>query len=127
MDRIARAGADAIEIHIAHGYILGVFLNRRDTQRTDAYGGSLANRARLRCEVVAAVKARLGAVRAVRLASVHLPLRRARAGREGVGRGGGDWPRDRVDPSHVGCGPAAWALKVRAPLALRTRLCSFQR
>ncbi|MGI9589063.1 MAG: FAD-dependent oxidoreductase [Dietzia maris] len=59
-DRIARAGADAIEIHVAHGYILGVFLNRRDNLRTDSYGGSLANRARLTCEVIAAVKARVG-------------------------------------------------------------------
>lgn len=59
-DRIAKAGADAIEIHVAHGYILGVFLNRRDNLRTDSYGGSLANRARLTCEVIAAVKARVG-------------------------------------------------------------------
>ncbi len=59
-DRIARAGADAIEIHVAHGYILGVFLNRRDNLRTDKYGGPLVNRARLACEVIAAVKAKVG-------------------------------------------------------------------
>ena len=59
-DRIARAGADAIEIHVAHGYILGAFLNRRDNLRTDSYGGSLINRARLACEVIAAVKERVG-------------------------------------------------------------------
>ncbi|WP_033444205.1 NAD(P)/FAD-dependent oxidoreductase [Dietzia alimentaria] len=59
-ERIAKAGADAIEIHAAHGYILGVFLNRRDNTRTDAYGGSLENRARLACEVIAAVKGRVG-------------------------------------------------------------------
>lgn len=59
-DRIARAGADAIEIHVAHGYILGVFLNRRDNQRTDSYGGALINRARLACEVIEAVKKRAG-------------------------------------------------------------------
>jgi 2,4-dienoyl-CoA reductase-like NADH-dependent reductase (Old Yellow Enzyme family)/NADPH-dependent 2,4-dienoyl-CoA reductase/sulfur reductase-like enzyme len=59
-ERIAKAGADAVEIHAAHGYILGVFLNQRDNKRTDAYGGSLANRARLACEVIAAVKARVG-------------------------------------------------------------------
>ena len=57
--RVADAGADAIEIHVAHGYILGVFLNSRDNQRTDAYGGSLENRARLACEVIAAVKAKV--------------------------------------------------------------------
>ncbi|MDV8002769.1 NAD(P)/FAD-dependent oxidoreductase [Rhodococcus sp. IEGM 1408] len=64
-DRIARAGADAIEIHVAHGYILGVFLNQRDNHRTDAYGGSLENRARLACEVIAAVKERVGDTLAV--------------------------------------------------------------
>ncbi|MHA7176863.1 FAD-dependent oxidoreductase [Arthrobacter sp. Sr24] len=59
-ERIAKAGADAIEIHAAHGYILGVFLNERDNKRTDAYGGSLTNRARLACDVIKAVKARVG-------------------------------------------------------------------
>ncbi|MCR6030627.1 FAD-dependent oxidoreductase [Nocardioides sp. zg-579] len=59
-ERVAKAGADAIEIHVAHGYILGVFLNRRDNQRTDEYGGPLVNRARLACEVIAAVKERVG-------------------------------------------------------------------
>lgn len=59
-ERVARSGADAIEIHAAHGYILGVFLNRRDNRRTDDYGGSLENRARLACEVIAAVKERVG-------------------------------------------------------------------
>ena len=59
-ERVAKAGADAIEIHVAHGYILGVFLNQRDNQRTDSYGGSLENRARLACEVIAAVKERVG-------------------------------------------------------------------
>src|SRR3546814_8623208 len=45
--RVMQAGADAIEIHCAHGYILGAFLNRRDNLRSDQYGGSLENRARL--------------------------------------------------------------------------------
>ncbi len=58
--RIADGGADAIEIHIAHGYILGVFLNQRDNQRTDSYGGPLVNRARFACEVIAAVRERVG-------------------------------------------------------------------
>ncbi|QIX28810.1 FAD-dependent oxidoreductase [Nocardioides sp. JQ2195] len=59
-DRVMRSGADAIEIHCAHGYILGAFLNQRDNRRTDEYGGSLENRARLACEVIAAVKAAVG-------------------------------------------------------------------
>ncbi|MDT0202123.1 FAD-dependent oxidoreductase [Nocardioides sp. AE5] len=59
-DRVRRSGADAIEIHCAHGYILGAFLNQRDNRRTDDYGGSLENRARLACEVIRAVSDRVG-------------------------------------------------------------------
>ncbi|WP_238529280.1 hypothetical protein [Dietzia alimentaria] len=43
-ERGAKAGADAIEIYAVHGYLAGVFLNRRDSQRTNEYGGSLENR-----------------------------------------------------------------------------------
>ncbi|MDN5894394.1 MAG: FAD-dependent oxidoreductase, partial [Nocardioides sp.] len=59
-DRVMRAGADAIEVHCAHGYVLGAFLTRADNRRTDEYGGSLENRARLAREVVSSVKARVG-------------------------------------------------------------------
>ncbi len=58
--RVQAAGGDAVEIHCAHGYVLGGFLSRADNQRTDGYGGSLENRARLACEVIAAVKERVG-------------------------------------------------------------------
>lgn len=59
-ERLARAGVDAIEIHVAHGYVLGAFLNRRDNRRTDSYGGPLENRARLACEVISDVVAAVG-------------------------------------------------------------------
>jgi len=58
--RVKAAGADAVEIHCAHGYVLGAFLSRADNRRTDEYGGSFANRARLACEVIRAVKAEVG-------------------------------------------------------------------
>ena len=58
--RIAEAGADAIEIHCAHGYVLGGFLSRADNARTDRWGGSLENRARLTCEVIRAVRHKVG-------------------------------------------------------------------
>lgn len=58
--RCMTAGVDAIEIHCAHGYVLGAFLTRADNRRTDEYGGPLANRARLACEVIAAVKKAVG-------------------------------------------------------------------
>ncbi|MGA4790068.1 FAD-dependent oxidoreductase [Nocardia sp. AB354] len=58
--RVRAAGGDAVEIHCAHGYILGGFLSRADNKRTDEWGGSLANRARLAVEVIRAVKAEVG-------------------------------------------------------------------
>ncbi|QDQ98724.1 FAD-dependent oxidoreductase [Tomitella fengzijianii] len=58
--RVKQAGADAVEIHCAHGYLPGGFLSRADNLRTDEYGGSLENRARLACEIIAAVKKVVG-------------------------------------------------------------------
>ena len=50
-----RAGFDGVEIHGANGYLLDQFLQDSTNQRTDAYGGSLENRARLMLEVTDAV------------------------------------------------------------------------
>ena len=58
-----RAGFDGIEIHGANGYLLDQFLHDGSNLRTDRYGGSIANRARLLLEVVDAVAAALGADR----------------------------------------------------------------
>lgn len=49
------AGADAVEVHGANGYLLDQFLRNGTNRRTDAYGGSIENRARLLLEVVDAV------------------------------------------------------------------------
>jgi N-ethylmaleimide reductase len=48
------AGFDGVEIHGANGYLLEQFLQSRSNQRTDRYGGSIENRARLLLEVVQA-------------------------------------------------------------------------
>lgn len=49
------AGFDLVEIHGAHGYLLQQFMSAESNHRTDEYGGSLINRARLPLEVLDAV------------------------------------------------------------------------
>ncbi len=53
----AEAGADWLELHCAHGYLLSSFISPLTNQRTDEYGGSLENRLRYPLEVFAAVRA----------------------------------------------------------------------
>ncbi len=65
------AGFDGVEVHGANGYLLDQFLQTSTNQRTDAYGGSLENRARLMLEVTDAVIEVWGAGRV----GVHLSPR----------------------------------------------------
>lgn len=53
-------GFDGVELHGAHGYLLDQFLWARTNRRTDGYGGSIAGRARLAKEVIAAVRQAVG-------------------------------------------------------------------
>src|SRR5262245_21304479 len=55
--RADRLGIDGLELHAAHGYLLHQFLSPLANQRTDEYGGSLANRMRFPLEVFEAVRA----------------------------------------------------------------------
>jgi N-ethylmaleimide reductase len=65
------AGFDGVEIHGANGYLLDQFAKDGANKRTDAYGGSIENRARLMLEVAQAVSAEVGAARTgIRLSPV---------------------------------------------------------
>jgi N-ethylmaleimide reductase len=65
------AGFDGVEVHSANGYLLEQFLRDSINDRTDAYGGSRENRARLLVEVMQAIVAAIGAGRTgVRLSPV---------------------------------------------------------
>ncbi|MET9350582.1 NADH:flavin oxidoreductase/NADH oxidase [Streptomyces termitum] len=55
--RALAAGFEVVEVHGAHGYLIGEFLSPHSNRRTDAYGGSFENRTRLALEVVDAVRA----------------------------------------------------------------------
>ncbi|OJT11632.1 hypothetical protein TRAPUB_11860 [Trametes pubescens] len=54
--RAVDAGVDVIKIHAAHGFLLHQFLSPMTNKRTDEYGGSFENRARLTVEVVDAIR-----------------------------------------------------------------------
>ena len=55
------AGFDGVEVHGAHGYLIDAFLRDGSNHRSDAYGGSIENRARFLLEVMAAVIGEIGA------------------------------------------------------------------
>lgn len=58
--RAQKSGYDGIEVHGAHGYIIAQFLSGVLNNRTDAYGGSLENRARLLFEIVKGIREACG-------------------------------------------------------------------
>lgn len=70
--RAVDAGMDGVELHGANGYLLHEFLSEASNQRTDEYGGSPVNRARLLVEVIRAVAAEIGPERtAFRISPQH--------------------------------------------------------
>ena len=70
--RAVEAGLDGVELHAANGYLLHQFLADGSNQRTDAYGGSPANRARFVVEVATAVAGAIGADRVgIRISPGH--------------------------------------------------------
>lgn len=62
-DHAVAAGLDGIELHAANGYLLEQFLNPHTNTRTDGWGGSIQNRARVLLEIVQQAAARIGSNR----------------------------------------------------------------
>lgn len=54
-----KTGYDGIELHGAHGYLLAQFLSKTTNKRTDQYGGSLENRARIILEIAQSIRQKL--------------------------------------------------------------------
>ncbi len=59
-ERAANWGADAVQLHGAHGYLLNQFLSPLTNQRDDNYGGSIENRARFSIDVYNEIRKRVG-------------------------------------------------------------------
>ncbi len=57
-ERADRSGFDGVEVHGAHGYVLGQFLSSEINHRTDEFGGSLENRARLLFTIIEQIRKR---------------------------------------------------------------------
>jgi len=58
--RVKNAGYDCVEIHGAHGYLIGSFMSPYTNRRTDEYGGSIENCARFACEIIRGIKEKCG-------------------------------------------------------------------
>ncbi|MBC1514402.1 NADH:flavin oxidoreductase, partial [Listeria booriae] len=58
--RAKKAGADAVEIHCAHGYLVSSFLSGRTNKRVDEFGGCFENRMRLPRLIIESIRKRVG-------------------------------------------------------------------
>jgi len=59
-ERVKKAGADGVELHMAHGYLICSFLSPFSNKRKDQYGGNITGRARFALEVLRSVRQRVG-------------------------------------------------------------------
>jgi 2,4-dienoyl-CoA reductase (NADPH2) len=58
--RVKEAGYDCVEIHGAHGYLIGSFMSPYTNRRTDQYGGNPENGSRFACEIIQGIKKKCG-------------------------------------------------------------------
>ena len=59
--RAQQAGFDGVEVHGAHGYLVGAFASPFANKRCDEYGGTIQNRARFAVEIIRNIKQKCGA------------------------------------------------------------------
>jgi 2,4-dienoyl-CoA reductase-like NADH-dependent reductase (Old Yellow Enzyme family) len=102
--RAVAAGFDGVEVHAGHGYLIDSFLSPATNGRDDAWGGSVAGRARLLCEVLAAVRQEVGDS-----AAVWCRLNAVERFREG-----GETPEDLPEVARRAVAAGAQALSVSA-------------
>lgn len=60
--RVKEIGADGVELHMAHGYLICAFLSPFSNKRTDEYGGDIQGRAKFAVDVLKSVRERVGGV-----------------------------------------------------------------
>lgn len=59
-ERVKKSGADGIELHASHGYLIQQFLSPNTNKRKDEYGGSLENRMRFLTEIISGIRGKCG-------------------------------------------------------------------
>jgi NADPH-dependent 2,4-dienoyl-CoA reductase/sulfur reductase-like enzyme len=59
-ERVKKAGADGVELHMAHGYLICSFLSPFSNKREDRYGGDITGRTRFALEVLRSVRQQVG-------------------------------------------------------------------
>ena len=63
--RAKQAGADAVEVHCAHGYLVSSFISERTNKRQDEFGGCFENRMRLPKLIIENIRKKTGGTLAV--------------------------------------------------------------
>ena len=99
-EHCAEGGFDGIELQCSHSSIVRGFLSPATNRRTDGYGGSLENRARLLLEIVAAVREAIGSRPRARRAPLRRRADRGRHHDRRGGRGGRAGRGDRARRLH---------------------------